>query len=54
MSQKNIIIIKNFNKTYLHIILDKACSFDSSLYVETDVHFDLGFLIGQFNNWYLY
>lgn len=42
------------NKTYLHVILDEASSFNSGLHVKTDVHFDLGFLIGQFNNWYLY
>ncbi len=38
---------------YLHIFFDEASSFDARLHVKTYVHFHLGLLICQFDDWYL-
>lgn len=40
-------------KSYLKVALDELCRFDSSLYIEADVHFDLRFMISKLDDWHL-
>lgn len=40
-------------KAYLKIAFDELRCFNSSLYIEADVHFHLGFMVCKLDDWHL-
>lgn len=42
-----------YSKAYLKIAFDELCCFNSSFYIEADVHFHLSFMVGKLDDWHL-
>lgn len=41
------------SSVYLEIAFDELCCFNSSLYIEADIHFHLCFMVSKLNDWHL-